>query len=103
MRPAHATYRGGHVAFDGPVNWPDGIRVVVVPEHDEMESVGITESEWPQTDDQRREWLAWYDSREPLERTAEEVAQSEAERRRWEELQKQFMRKNWEDVERLFE
>ena len=68
MRPAHATYRGGHVAFDGPVNWPDGIRVVVVPEHDEMESVGITESEWPQTDDQRRDWLAWHDSREPLGR-----------------------------------
>jgi len=54
------------------VNWPDGIRVVVVPEHDEMESAGITESAWPQTDDQRREWLAWYHSRTPLERTADD-------------------------------
>jgi len=32
MQPARATYRSGHVAFDGPVNWPDGIRVVVMPE-----------------------------------------------------------------------
>ena len=101
MIKAFGTVRHGQLELDSPVEWPDGTRVLVLPDQDEHEDYGITESEWADSEEQRRDWLAWFDSREPLDMTPEELAAWEAERQASRELQKEFTRQSWEALDRL--
>lgn len=101
MNQAFATVRDGQLELDSPVVWPDGTRVVVWPEQAAADDYGIAESEWPRTEEQRQDWLAWYDSREPLEMTAEDQAAWDNEQKASRELQKEFTRKSWERLDTL--
>ncbi len=65
------TWKEGRIILDGPADWPDGCRVTVEPISDQVETLGITEEQWPRTPEAIAEWLAWFDSIEPIEMTPE--------------------------------
>ena len=77
MIVVHGTYREGHVDLDGPVDWPNGSRVAVLPSND---SVGLIESDWPDSPETRAALLQLLDDIEPLELTAADEAEIGAAR-----------------------
>jgi hypothetical protein len=68
----HATWKDGQIVPDGPVNLPEGCRLVVKPALLETGSIGISEEDWPSTPEAVAEWLDCYDSLEPPVFTPEE-------------------------------
>ncbi len=68
------TWKEGQIILDEQADWPDGCRVTVVPIPGQVETLGITEQQWPRTPEAIAEWLAWFDSIEPIEMTSEEEA-----------------------------
>jgi hypothetical protein len=93
MEKMLATYHNGHVELDAPAHWPEGTRLEVVPA---QKKLGLDESEWPQTPEEIAEWLAWFETIEPYDMTAEEFDRMEKERQLAKEQQKQLLRKSWE-------
>jgi hypothetical protein len=71
MRPILGTYREGRVHLDAPVDWPEGVRVAIVPD----ERVGLPEEEWPSTPEGRAALVARLDAIGPLDITPEEEAE----------------------------
>ena len=71
MSTIHGTLQGGRVVLDSLPDLPDGSRVVVFVSEEESPSWGISEEEWPKTEQEIAEWVAWNDSREPVEITPE--------------------------------
>jgi hypothetical protein len=63
MNNASGTYRSGKVFLDEPVDWPDGLQVVV-------EKAGIDfcvdGSAWDETPEGIRKWEAWFESMNPV-------------------------------------
>ncbi len=57
---------------DVPVDWPEGCRLTIEPET--AQSRRSIEEDWSNSPEAVADWLAWYDSLEPLEFTAEEEA-----------------------------
>jgi hypothetical protein len=53
---------------------------MVDPILDQVQTLGITEEEWPRNPEAIAGWLAWFDSIEPIEMTAEEKAEWRAAR-----------------------
>ena len=74
------TWKEGRIILDEPADWPDGCRVTVEPISDRVETLGITEEQWPRTPEAIAEWLAWFDSFEPIAMTPEEEANWRAAR-----------------------
>ncbi len=68
------TWKEGQIVLDEPADWPDGCRVTVAPLPGDVETLGITEEQWPRTPEAIAEWLEWFDSIEPIEMTSEEDA-----------------------------
>ena len=96
MNAAHATYQNGQLMLDEPVDWPSGTRAVVVPETVATEPDFILRDEdWPSTPEQIAEWLAWFDSREPV-MTPEEQARFEAELKASKAEQIELVKRSWE-------
>jgi hypothetical protein len=73
MNMIRATWKDGQIVPDGPVDWPDGARLLVEP--DPMPNEECSDSPEAIAD-----WLRWYDSLQPLIFTDEERAAWEAER-----------------------
>jgi len=89
------TYRDGHIELHSAVTWPEGISVAVVPK---LELQGSVERDppgtrlpsvelpdgtilpWSNTQEFRAALLAQMDGREPMELTADEEAQWQADR-----------------------
>lgn len=44
MKQTLATFRDGRVVLDAPVDWPDGIRLQVIPKRDAKSSEGARSS-----------------------------------------------------------
>ena len=80
------TWKNGQVILDSPADWPEGCRVIVEPIPDPVETLGITEAEWPKTPGAIAEWLEWFDSIEPIEITPRE----EAEWHEWRQKVKEY-------------
>lgn len=101
MNAAHATYQNGQLVLDEPVDWPSGTRTVVVPEIVVQDTIGaepdfiLRDEDWPSTPEQIAEWLAWFDSREPV-MTPEEQARFEAELKASKAEQIEFVKRSWE-------
>jgi hypothetical protein len=72
------TWKEGQIILDEAADWPEGCRVSVEPILGEVEAIGITEEQWPRTPESIAEWLAWFDSIEPIEMTPEEEAEWQA-------------------------
>jgi hypothetical protein len=74
-QPLTGTWKDGQIILDAPADWPDGSRVVITRQEDQVgERLGITEEEWPRTPEALADWLKWLDSIEPIEMTPEEEA-----------------------------
>jgi hypothetical protein len=100
-KPLTGTWKNGQVVLDAPADWPDGSRVVITRQEDQVgERLGITEEEWPRTPEALVDWLKWLDSIEPIEMTPEEEADWLAWRQKIKEHELAAFGKR---VERLFE
>lgn len=73
MKTILGTVRNGQIVADQTVEWPEGFRVVIKPVAN-GEMLGIREEDWPTTPEALADWLAWFDSLEPIELTPEEEA-----------------------------
>lgn len=71
------TYRGGKVELDSPVDWPEGVRVAVVPP---LERIGLSEAEWVDTPENRQRLLERMNTFEPVGFTPEDEAEIGAAR-----------------------
>ena len=76
MEKALATFRNGQVEFDHPVRWPEGTRLEVSPK---VQKIGLDESEWPETPEEKAEWLRWLNNLEPFDMTPQELETFETE------------------------
>ncbi len=74
MEVIRATWKDGQIVPDGPVDWPEGCRLIIEPETVETGVVRMREEDWSTSPEAVTDWLAWYDSLEPLEFTPEEQA-----------------------------
>jgi hypothetical protein len=81
MSAVRATWKNGQIVLDGPVAWPEGLRLVIEPE-----PAGAGD-DTPLTAEEIARTLAAMDKVEPFDMTDEERAALEAERR---------ARKEWE-------
>ena len=90
MSQISGTFRNGRVELDSSVDWPNGARVTVLPQIDEEEPTGTrlpsarltdgTLTSWLETPEFRQALIAQMDGREPVELTAEEESQWQADR-----------------------
>jgi hypothetical protein len=81
MNEIHATWKDGRIVPDGPVDWPEGCRLRIEPDPEQTGAGECDEDEWSNSPEAIADWLAWYDSLEPLVFTAEEAADLDAWRR----------------------
>jgi hypothetical protein len=72
MHPIRATWTNGQILPSQPVDWPEGLELVVEPISFGKERIGMTEEEWDAISDE--EWEAAVRSIQPLEFTDEERA-----------------------------
>ena len=94
MEKALATFRNGHVEFDHAVDWPDGTRLEIAPE---VKKLGLAESAWPVTPQEKEDWLAWLKSLEPFDMTPEELEAFEEDLLASKETQKRLLRQSWQE------
>jgi hypothetical protein len=92
MEKALATFRNGQVEFDQDVDWPEGTRLEIVPA---VQSLGLPESEWPETEEEKKAWLDWLKNLEPFDMTPDERSAFENDLRTSKETQKELLRQNW--------
>ncbi|HYV40040.1 MAG TPA: hypothetical protein VE988_30420 [Gemmataceae bacterium] len=97
MHKMLATFRNGHVELDQIANWPDGTRLEVGPTNHKL---GLDESEWPQTPEEKTAWLEWLNALEPLELTPAELAAFDEALQASKDVQKELLRQIWRREER---
>src|SRR5437762_421446 len=68
------TFHDGRVVLEAPVDWPEGMKVQVIPV-ESGERIGLTEEEWSDSPEAIEDWLRWYRALEPLKITPEEEAE----------------------------
>lgn len=102
MSAITGTVKNGLVVLDDPAELPNGSRVVVQP-LESAETFGLSESDWHDTPEAIAEWIAWYDSMEPIELSAAEERAIEDFRQRQKEIGKSVfderadrLRKMWQ-------
>lgn len=66
MNEITGTVKNGLVVLDDASGFVDGSRVVVLSV-DSATGIGLRESEWEDTPQAIADWIAWYDSLEPIE------------------------------------
>ena len=96
MNAIRATWKNGQIIPDGPVDWPEGARLVVEPE-------AMPEEESLDTPEAIADWLKWYDSLRPLIFTEEERAGWEADRQARKEWEKAHFYEHAEKLRRIWE
>ena len=79
------TVKNGLIVLDEPGDLPDGSRVVVQPV-ETVATFGMSEAEWQDSPEAIADWIAWYDSLEPIELSAADEAELNAFRERQKEL-----------------
>ena len=100
MEAIRATWKNGQIVPDTPVDWPEGCRLRVEPDTEQAETSEMREEAWSNTPEAIADWLAWYDSLEPLIFTPDERADLAAWRRQVKEYTIANMHK---DIEGLFQ
>jgi hypothetical protein len=93
-----ATWKNGQIVPDSPVDWPEGCRLVVEPDVPQPESIGVRDEDWSNAPEAIADWLAWYDSLEPLQFTAQEKADLQAWRQKMKEYTIANMHKGIRDL-----
>jgi hypothetical protein len=92
-----ATWKDGQIVLDGPVDWPEGLRLLVEPESTRADSAGRRE-DGPMSPEEIAQTLAAMEKVEPFDMTAEEAAELEAWERKVEEYTVANLDKGIEDV-----
>lgn len=72
MKVAHGIYENGRVDLNDTVDWPNGVRVTVVKDRQE---IGMNEADWPDTPEGLAELVKRMQEFEPLEFTSEDEAE----------------------------
>jgi hypothetical protein len=98
MSAIRATWRNGQIVPDGPVDWPEGSRLLVEPDPTSADAIEGSEEGWSNTPEAIADWLKWCDSLQPLIFTPEEEAAAEAWLRKLNEYGSASMDKGIEDV-----
>ena len=83
MEAIKAMVRNGRIETDGPVDLPDGTKVLILRSN----TSDSAEDQWDDSPEGIAAWLKWYDSLDPLIFT-------DKEREAWKQDQKN--RKEWE-------
>ena len=76
MNAIKATWTNGRIVPAEPVDWPEGIQLLVEPVS-ASERIGMDESEWRDDAQSIADWIAWVDTIEPLVLTDAERAEME--------------------------
>ena len=71
MNTIRATWENGQIVPSEPVDWPEGIALLVEPLAT-AEKIGLDESEWRDDAASIAAWVAWVDTIEPLVLSDEE-------------------------------
>ena len=87
MNAIKATWKHGHIVPDEPVDWPEGSRLRVEPDH-LLEMNGMTEEDQGDDPEAIERWIAEFDAIPPLQMTREEEDQWQAARRAQKEFEK---------------
>jgi len=74
MNAIKAIWTNGQILPSEPVDWPEGIELVVEPVSI-SEKIGLDESEWRDDPESIAEWIAWVDTIEPPVLSDEERAE----------------------------
>jgi len=74
MNAIRATWTNGRIVPAEPVNWPEGIELLVEPVAS-SERIGLDESDWRDDAAALADWEAWIGTIEPLEYSDEERAE----------------------------
>lgn len=82
MGEVHAVWRDGRIVPEGPVDWPEGCRLRIEPDPAPPETGEGRAEDGSNAPEAVADWLAWYDSLEPLVFTPEEEADLRDWRRR---------------------
>jgi hypothetical protein len=77
MQAITGTIQGGHIVPDGPLDWPEGTRVEIIPQSGPGDKIGLEEAEWRDDAEALADWEVWIKTIEPLELTPEERAERE--------------------------
>lgn len=117
MEKALATFRNGQVQFDAAVDWPEGTRLEVAPAATKAKAAEpiedlagsaiasepktVFELSWPETPEQKADWLEWLKNLEPFDMTPEELDAFEANLKVSKEIQKELLRKTWQEEKGL--
>lgn len=90
MNAIKATWTNGQIVPAEPIDWPDGIELLVEPVP-AGEKIGMTEDEWRDDPKSIADWIAWVDTIEPM-------IWAEGEREEYERYLKEHRRLNIEAV-----
>lgn len=85
MSSITGTVKCGLVVLDEPESIPDGSRVVIQP-IESTETFGTSESDWKDSPEAISDWIAWYDSLEPIDCSAADQQAIDVHRQRQKEL-----------------
>ena len=98
MNAIRATWKNGQIVPENPVDWPEGLRLLIEPDPSQPEGDGACDDDWSNSPEAIADWLKWYDSLEPLIFTAEEEADTEAWLKKMNEYEIAKMNKGIEEL-----
>lgn len=97
MSTIKATWKSGYIVLDDPVDWPDGLRLLIAPVPSQPD-LGRGGDDGPMTPEEITHTLAAMDRIEPMELTAEQAADLEDWERKVNEYTISNLDKGIEDV-----
>ena len=74
MNAIKAVWKNGRIQPVEPIEWPEGMELVVEPFMPLIDKVGLDESEWPDDAESLADWVAWIRTVEPSVLSDEERA-----------------------------
>jgi hypothetical protein len=86
MQAIRATWENGQIRPSEPVDWPEGMQLLVEPLSPPAEKIGLSEAEWRDDPDSIAAWIEAVEKIEPLVWAPGE----EEELARWREQCRQF-------------
>ncbi len=101
MNAAKARYEKGQIVLTEPVDWPEGLDVLVEPLS--QGTLGIPDDQWPTDPEGIAALLARMDQAAPLWLTAEEEAEWEAALQAQKEYDKGMFNQRAEKLRRMWE
>lgn len=102
MIAATGTVKNGLVILDEPALLPEGSRVLV-QSVGTVEPLGVSEADWKDSPEAIDDWIAWYDSLEPLELSAADQQALDGFRERQKELGKSDFGERAERLGRIWQ